>query len=101
MVADLSVDSQWADLISVLCDTRSYLARMDADFSWTGWQDQSVALSELDQIIDLASARKLDISAMSHFYAPTGPIQEVSLSSGWADEFLELADRFDAASAGL
>jgi len=28
-------------------------------------------------------------------FAPTGPIQEVSLSSGWGQEFLELAERFD------
>ena len=27
----------------------------------------------------------------------TGPIQEVALSSGWGDAFLDLADRFDAA----
>jgi hypothetical protein len=30
-------------------------------------------------------------------FAPTGPIQEVSVSSGWGDAFLELADRFDDA----
>jgi hypothetical protein len=31
-------------------------------------------------------------------FAPTGPIQEVSLSSGWGDMFLELAKRMDAAT---
>jgi hypothetical protein len=30
-------------------------------------------------------------------FLPTGPIQEVSVSSGWGDAFLELANRFDAA----
>jgi hypothetical protein len=30
---------------------------------------------------------------------PTGSIEEVSLSSGWAHEFLELASRYDAAIA--
>jgi hypothetical protein len=29
-------------------------------------------------------------------FAPTGPLQELSLSSGWADDFLKLASRFDA-----
>ena len=28
-------------------------------------------------------------------FAPTGPIQEVSLSSGWGHEFIKLAERFD------
>jgi len=29
-------------------------------------------------------------------YAPTGPLQELSLSSGWADTFLRVAERYDA-----
>ena len=32
-------------------------------------------------------------------FLPTGPIQEVSLSSGWGDAFVALADRFDLAAA--
>jgi hypothetical protein len=34
---------------------------------------------------------------MEVLFAPTGPIQEVSLSSGWGGEFLALAERFDEA----
>jgi len=30
-------------------------------------------------------------------FAPTGPLQETSMTSGWADEFLALATRFDDA----
>lgn len=30
-------------------------------------------------------------------FTSTGPMQEVSLSSGWGQEFLALAKRFDAA----
>jgi hypothetical protein len=30
-------------------------------------------------------------------FAPTGDLQETSISGGWADEFLELSSRFDAA----
>jgi hypothetical protein len=36
--------------------------------------------------------RKLKI-----LFAPTGDLQETSLSGGWADEFLALSSRFDAA----
>jgi hypothetical protein len=32
-------------------------------------------------------------------FAPTGPIQEVSISSGWADEFLAIAREYDRAAA--
>jgi hypothetical protein len=34
---------------------------------------------------------------MAILFLPTGPMQEVSLSSGWGDEFVALADRFDRA----
>jgi hypothetical protein len=27
---------------------------------------------------------------------PTGPLQELSLDSGWGAEFVDLADRFDS-----
>ena len=32
---------------------------------------------------------------MQVLFAPTGPVQEVSISSGWGEEFLTLASRFD------
>ncbi|WP_194814929.1 hypothetical protein [Nocardia sp. XZ_19_385] len=28
-------------------------------------------------------------------FAPTGPLQDLSISSGWAERYLELAARFD------
>jgi len=34
-------------------------------------------------------------------FLPTGPIQEVSLSSGWGNELVALADRFDRACCVL
>jgi hypothetical protein len=34
---------------------------------------------------------------MAVLFLPTGPVQEVSLSGGWGDEFVALADRFDTA----
>jgi len=35
---------------------------------------------------------------MRVLFAPTGPIQEVSLSSGWGDAFLKIAEQFDRAA---
>jgi hypothetical protein len=33
-------------------------------------------------------------------FLPTGPLQELAMSGGWGDEFLALADRFEATAAG-
>lgn len=86
------------ELIAVFLRTREALALPDNDFSWSSWRDAGHALEEIDAIIlTLRSGRMPDEGQMSVLFAPTGPIQEVSLSSGWGDAFLKLADDFDAA----
>jgi hypothetical protein len=80
-------------LIAVLREARAFLALESNDFLWSSWRDQNQAISEIDSII-----RELEngsVPDMRVLFAPTGPMQEVGLSSGWEQEFLELAERFD------
>ena len=92
------MDSRWRQLVDLLSVTRSLLARPENDFVWSSWEDAETALRELDALIarfesgPIPERRELDV-----LFAPTGPIQEVSLSSGWGDRFLTLANLFDAA----
>jgi hypothetical protein len=82
-------------LISVIKETRKYLAREANGFSWSSWNDQQHALAEIDSILaDLENGSVPDLEVL---FAPTGPIQEVSVSSGWSGEFLKIAERFDEA----
>jgi hypothetical protein len=80
-------------LISVIRETRKYLARQENDYSWSSWNDQEQALAEIDSI--LARLENGSVPDIEVLFAPTGPIQEVSLSSGWSREFLKLAEQFD------
>ena len=86
-------------LMDVLREARALLALPGNDFAWSSWEDASAALAELDrQIADIGAGKlppRLDLAVL---FAPTGPMQEVSLSSGWADEFVAVASRFDAAA---
>ena len=84
-------------LISVFEETRELLADPDNDFTWSSWEGREDALREMDGILLWLWCGLLpkSILSMTVLYAPTGPIQEVSLSSGWGNEFLALADRFD------
>jgi hypothetical protein len=80
-------------LIGILREARELLARDGNNFSWSSWEDQNHALAEIDSIMtELGSGSVPEIGVI---FAPTGPIQEVSLSSGWGGEFIELAERFD------
>jgi DNA polymerase/3'-5' exonuclease PolX len=80
-------------LVTILREAREFLALDGNDFSWSSWRDQNQAISEIDSIItELENGSVPDIRVL---FAPTGPIQEISLSSGWGHEFIELAERFD------
>jgi hypothetical protein len=58
------------------------------------------ALEEIDTLLSALRAGIIPSALTLHvLFAPTGPIQEVSLNSGWGDVFIELADRFDNAMA--
>jgi hypothetical protein len=91
---------QLATLLSVLEAARRLLAADDNDFTWSSWQDRDDALREIDALLaDVRSGTLPSALALHVLFAPTGPIQAVSLSSGWGDAFVELAERFDAAMA--
>jgi hypothetical protein len=84
------------ELVEVLRQARALLALPSNDYAWSSWGDAEAALREIDGLISAVEAGALpDRLGVSVLFAPTGPIQEVSLSSGWAWEFLDLAARFD------
>lgn len=85
-------------LITVLEEARALLMRPDNDFAWSSWEDRDDALAEVDALIARLRAGELpEARSLSVLFAPTGPLQEVSISSGWGDTFLLLARRFDDA----
>lgn len=91
---------QLAKLLSVLEEARGLLAAADNDFSWSSWRDRNAALDEIDTILsELRSGILPSALTLNVLFAPTGPLQAVSLSSGWGDEFIALAERFDDAMA--
>lgn len=84
------------ELLQVLRLAREFLALPANDFSWSSWQDADAAFREIDGLIGIIETGKLPRrESISILFLPTGPIQEVSISSGWADEFLMLAEKAD------
>lgn len=85
-------------LLSVFKAARQWLAHPDNDFSWSAWHDQADALAEIDRILAKLRSGVLPGSlTLEVLFAPTGSIQAVSLSSGWGDEFIAIAQQFDDA----
>ena len=87
-------------LIVIFEEARERVTDPANDFSWSSWAGREEAVEELDDILSalrtgvIPGARSMEV-----LFAPTGPMQEVSLSSGWGGEFLALAERFDEAMA--
>jgi hypothetical protein len=70
----------------------------DNDFAWSSWSDQRQAVEEVSALLSQLEADNLpDRGDVAVLFAPTGPIQEVSISSGWGETFLRLAERYDYA----
>ncbi len=89
-----------AKLIPVFEEARRLVALPDNEFIWSSWRDTEHALEEIDGILSaLTSAEVPEGLSMRVIFAPTGPMQELSIDSGWGQEFLDLADRFDDAMA--
>jgi hypothetical protein len=88
-------------LIDVMLEARRLVALPGNDFSWSSFLDQESALGEIDAHIASVRAGSTETGGLAILFLPTGPIQEVSLSSGWGDEFVALADRFDRACCVL
>jgi hypothetical protein len=85
-------------LANVLRSAAELLALPENDFAWSSWANQAAAVAEVEAMLVRVEAGELpDRTSLSVLFAPTGPIQEVSLSSGWADTFLKLAERYDRA----
>ena len=84
------------ELIRLLMHARILVNAVDNDFTWSSWIDAADANADIDQIIDdLYRGLDPQKTSVSAIFLPTGPMQELSLSSGWSSEFLKLADKYD------
>ena len=85
-------------LLEVLREATALLSLPENDFGWSTWENAAEALAELDGFLSrIETGRSFDGSSLTLLFAPTGNIQEVSLSSGWGNEFCQVAERFDSA----
>src|SRR5260370_26759412 len=87
------------ELAGVLRQARVLLALPGNDFAWSSREDASAALAELDRHIAVIEGGQLPPQLdLAVLFAPTGPMQAVSLSRPRTLEFLVVSARFDAAA---
>lgn len=95
---DALAEARIFELTAVLREVRRLVALPDNNFAWSSWVDADDALGEIDRALALLERGELPAGTLRVFFAPTGPLQETALSSGWGDEFCALADLYDLAA---
>lgn len=66
------------------------------DLEWTSYHSVQELLDELNDCTN--RLRKNDLSYIEKLkvlFLPTGDLQDISISSGWGQEYLTIAERFD------
>lgn len=95
-------DNPTESLIHVLESAIELISIPGNDFCWSSWKNEQEAKQEIQNLISIVRNGALpDRVKISVLFAPTGPLQEVSLSSGWAEAFLKVAEKYDEVEALL
>lgn len=91
-----------AELALILRRVVRLLCRPGTDVIWSGYSSAAALRADVEKyLVKIEAGESIgddEFLGLRVLFAPTGPLQETSISSGWAREFLDLAARFDAAS---
>ena len=71
---------------------RYLLSQPATDVCWSNYNSADEVIKELDILEKgIASRDYTTVRRLISLLAPTGQLQEISISSGWGDEFLDIA----------
>ena len=66
------------------------------DAAWTKYETAKEFRNDLERYITLLRVNDKDcLEDLKILFAPTASLQEHSISNGWSDEYLRLAEQFD------
>lgn len=89
-----------AEMAAVLRAMAELVGRDDVDTIWSSYEPDELR-SEIGSLLRKAEAGlpfdETERHHLRYLFALTGPLQETAMSSGWACEYLALAERFDNA----
>lgn len=87
-----------AEVIGILQQVKQFLGLPHTDVVWSRYDSVEEAVDDIDRHMErLRSGDLTGMEDLRLLFAPTGSLQEISISSGWGEELLHLAARFDQA----
>ncbi len=89
----------WPDRIKLFAILSSVKVLLETASPNEGWscEEPEESLQVINDAIAffLNPAENKYPADISMYFAPTGPLQEISISNGWSKMFLKLADQYD------
>ncbi|WP_127492981.1 hypothetical protein [Paenibacillus glycanilyticus] len=83
-------------IIYLLEELRARVESPLTDLFWSSYNSVSEILEEIDSYVIRLSAMDIDVMKdIQFFIAPTGSMQEISISNGWSDEFIVITEKLD------
>ena len=82
-------------LIDVLERTKSHIDTSE-ESCWAGLSPAEIGMDLSIAIDNLTKGASINSDLLRMHFAPTGPLQETAMMSGWTDEYMILSERFDA-----
>ena len=74
------------------------LSLPDTDVCWSNYNNAEEAIKELETLEKgILNQDKNAVNSLLFLLLPTACLQEISISSGWGDEFLGIAERLENA----
>lgn len=85
-------------IIEVLESIKERLNSPDTNFLHSRFDSQEDIINELENhILKLKNKDFSNIEELIILFAPTSDLQEIAIDSGWGQQFLDFAERFDSA----
>jgi len=97
-----NIDNNETVIIEILETIKKLILEPKTIISWSIFDSKDDLIIEIDDHIQKLKLRDFSrIKDLILLFAPTSDFQEISLSSGWGNRYLNISERFDTAIMGL
>jgi len=96
-----NIDNDETVIIEILESVKKLILEPRTDISWSTFNSKDELIIEIDAHIQKLRLRDFSkVKDLVLLFAPTSDFQEISLSSGWGNHYLNISERFDIAIEG-
>ena len=85
-------------LRSCLEETHQHVEALEDRYCIDGLSDAEVSMDLMIALEALEKDEPIDLKQLKVLFAPTGPLKEIAIDSGWIEHFLHLTSEFVAAT---